>query len=59
MTDITMCKGINCPLKEKCYRYLAPANEYWQAYFVESPYDIETEKCENFWDITEYWDIIE
>jgi len=53
MADIEMCEGVNCPLKEKCYRYLAPVNEYWQAYSTESPYDIETGECESFWDITE------
>jgi len=51
MADITMCEGIECPLKEKCYRYTAPANEYWQAYFTEVPYDIESEECEHYWDV--------
>jgi len=51
MSDITMCEGLECPLKEKCYRYTAPANEYWQAYFAEIPYDIESEECEHYWDV--------
>jgi hypothetical protein len=36
MPDITMCYGINCHLKEKCYRYKATPTD-WQCYFTESP----------------------
>ena len=49
MPDITMCAGTNCPLKEKCYRYLAKANEYHQSYFTEIPYDKEKKECEFYW----------
>ena len=35
MTDITMCT-VNCPVKEKCYRYMATPNIYGQTYsFLE------------------------
>lgn len=51
MADITMCKSKDCPLKEKCYRFLAVANEYRQSYFVESPFDKELNKCEHYWKI--------
>ena len=37
MADITMCNGKNCNAKNKCYRYTAPINKYWQAYFVDTP----------------------
>lgn len=37
MADITMCKGEGCPNKDKCYRHLAPQNEYRQSWFVTSP----------------------
>jgi hypothetical protein len=32
MPDITMCKNEQCAEKEKCYRYKATPNEYWQSY---------------------------
>jgi hypothetical protein len=47
MPDITMCKGISCPIKEECYRYTAKADEFYQAYFSESP--IADNKCEMYW----------
>lgn len=47
MSDITKCKGTDCPVKEQCYRYTAKANELWQSYFVEPP--IKDGKCEMFW----------
>ena len=37
MADITMCKGLECPVKEKCFRFTAKANEYRQSYFVGIP----------------------
>lgn len=49
MADISMCKGLECPLKESCYRYKAPVNEYMQSYFVEVPFDFEKNSCEHFW----------
>lgn len=50
MTDIAKCKGGDCPLKETCYRYIAPADEYAQSYFVDPPYDKEKEECEYYWE---------
>ena len=47
MSDITKCKGTDCPVKEHCYRYTAKANEFRQSYFVEPP--IKDGKCEMFW----------
>lgn len=50
--DITKCEGTNCPLKEKCYRFTAPADDEWQSYFTESPYGKLNDKdkeCEYFW----------
>lgn len=49
MADITMCKGTNCPLKEKCYRYRAKVNPYSQSYFMEIPY--KENRCEYFEEI--------
>ena len=46
MTDICKCFGANCPVKEKCYRFTAKADEY-QSYFVDAP--IKDGKCEYYW----------
>ena len=46
MSDITKCKGTNCPLKEKCYRFTA-TESYYQSYFVEVPF--KDNECEMFW----------
>lgn len=34
--DITKCEGTNCPIKEKCFRFTAKADEY-QSVFVDVP----------------------
>ena len=34
--DITMCKGLNCPLKDNCYRHTAKPSEL-QSYFSGPP----------------------
>jgi hypothetical protein len=51
MSDITKCRGTNCPIKEHCKRYTAKANDQWQAYFTEVPFKIEDDKlsCDMFW----------
>jgi hypothetical protein len=51
MPDITMCGGLNCPLKEKCYRYKAEINEFGQSYFLIVPYNDKEKKCEHFWEV--------
>lgn len=53
MADITKCNpGTNCPHKEKCYRFTAPADEYRQTYFVEPPIK-EDKTCDMFWGQTQ------
>jgi hypothetical protein len=47
MSDVTMCEGIDCPIRNKCYRYTAKPSEYWQAYFTEPP--IKDGKCGMYW----------
>jgi len=32
-----MCSGTDCPMKDSCYRYTAPVNEYKQSYFIDVP----------------------
>jgi len=48
MSDITMCKGTNCPYKEKCRRYTATPNEYRQSYFAEAPIQKDN-TCQFYW----------
>lgn len=48
MADITKCEGINCPLKETCYRFTAPDNKHRQSYFVETPIK-EDKTCNEYW----------
>jgi len=48
MPDITMCHGKECPMKEKCYRYMALANKY-QSFFMNTPH--VDGACESFWPI--------
>jgi hypothetical protein len=47
MPDITMCPGTNCPQREKCYRFTAKPDEYWQSYFIDPP--IKDGKCDLYW----------
>jgi hypothetical protein len=53
MADITMCKGVGCPMKEQCYRYTAIPDEIAQSYLVNPPlkvaFDGTLSKCEMFW----------
>lgn len=53
MADITMCSGLGCPLKEKCYRYTAEASPYRQSMFISPPVtkkENEKPSCEYFWE---------
>jgi hypothetical protein len=54
MADISMCDGAQCPIKQECYRYTAPKNEYRQAFFTYVPYDHARIGCEYFIDNSEY-----
>jgi hypothetical protein len=47
MADISKCRGIDCPLKERCFRFLAIPSR-WQSYFHgESGLSEDKTKCEN------------
>ena len=48
MPDITMCKGINCPIKKLCYRFWVKPSQF-QWYFIEIPYDHNKHFCEHYW----------
>lgn len=41
MADITMCLQHECILKDLCYRYTAPKNDFLQSYFVDDPRTLE------------------
>ena len=51
MSDISKCKNSQCPLKEHCYRWTAPADEYWQSYsdFEFKILDDGRVDCEYYW----------
>lgn len=51
MADITMCKGTDCIIKEKCYRYTAKENKHLQSWFVDVPFEIKDNKftCNVYW----------
>lgn len=50
MADIAMCLGGECPVKENCWRHMAPASR-WQSYLSTPPFD--EDGCEYFWDMNE------
>ena len=45
MSDITMCEGIECPIREKCFRFRAEP-DWMQHYFIKTPY--EYSYCDKF-----------
>lgn len=47
MSDITMCTGLKCELKENCYRFTSKRCEFMQSYFVKPPF--KDNKCLYFW----------
>jgi len=55
MSDITMCPGFECSVKERCKRFSSIPNEHWQAYFLNPPYTITDNvfKCDMFWGDTQ------
>ncbi len=54
MSDITMCEGIDCPIRSHCYRFKAIAEDY-QHYFIDTPY--EYDYCDKFISYKEEIDI--
>ena len=48
-SDITLCSGQNCSLKENCLRYTAVY--YGRAdFFGHSPYNTTSKTCDSYWD---------
>lgn len=54
MVDISKCANKQCSIREKCYRFTAPANPYWQAYTDFKPNENET--CEYYIEKEGYYD---
>ena len=51
MSDITLCYGFECPVKEKCKRFTSKPDKDWQAYFLDPPYAVTDNvfECNMFW----------
>lgn len=45
-----MCQGINCNIKDNCYRFKAKPSEFRQSWFCESP-NIDKNNCDYYWEI--------
>lgn len=52
MTDITKCANKECPLKDSCWRYIAPVSKYQSWFSTPPPKRNEKGKyvCDMFWD---------
>lgn len=48
MSDISMCKNLNCPLRESCYRFLAEPS-YYQTY---AGFEYKDGDCDHYWPVT-------
>lgn len=51
-SDITICSGDGCPVKEHCVRFLTPPDEHLQAYFLKPPGKRDKKgiwECDMFW----------
>ena len=50
MTDITKCNGVDCPVRDKCYRFTAK-DGIWQSYLFSPPFEIIDGKftCDMYW----------
>lgn len=56
MPDISMCLNMTCPLRTKCYRFLAEPSEFRQTY-AEFDYKIEYKEDQRKCSCFAYWPI--
>ena len=49
MSDITKCQNSYCKLKEKCLRWIASPNQYYQSYAMFEPLN---GKCDMLLEVT-------
>lgn len=54
MSDINKCEGIECPIRNKCYRFLVPDDDF-QAYFIITPFAYDY--CDKFISYEEEMDL--
>jgi hypothetical protein len=54
MSDITMCEGIGCPIREKCYRFRTDTN-LMQHFYINTPYQYSY--CDKFISFEDEWDM--
>jgi hypothetical protein len=48
MSDIAKCQDDKCPSREACYRFTAPASDFWQSYGNFNREEDAT-NCDMFW----------
>lgn len=48
MPDISKCVGVDCPLRDTCYRYTSKPDKYWQSY-GDFSFDKENNECKYYW----------
>jgi hypothetical protein len=51
MPDISLCKGINCNIKDNCYRFKAEPSKFMQSWFFNSP-NLDPLNCDYYWEVT-------
>ena len=51
MVDISLCEGKDCPLKNKCYRFMSPRINHANSWLFGIPYDPINRECDFFWPI--------
>ena len=50
MPDFSMCLNKDCPIKEKCYRFMARPDHQYQSY---TSFNYNEEGCHFFYEIEE------
>jgi len=48
MADIAKCNDSLCPSKDYCYRFTAPASDYWQSYGIFNR-ESDADNCDMFY----------
>jgi hypothetical protein len=48
MSDIAKCQDNKCPSRLMCYRFTAPASEFWQSY-CNFNREEDANNCNMFW----------
>lgn len=48
MPDYSLCQQHECPVKNKCIRYLGEPDDYWQSYIAP---EFTKDGCDSFWNV--------